>query len=842
MVNKHTTNPFTPIGLANRILLKGKTTWNKRQIHTTAISSTDNIIQQYPSWHDDLTIFLGFLTNSNDFDILFRILTDQSIFQLEEIKEHKGQKCRRHYIFANLEVISEVPKDYFKELFYCLVTNDDFTNFSKNKLVLLRVLTSDAKVYSIHHNILINEFTTFEDYWHECKDKIHHFLEMYIPLEELIYFDYLVLDIDKEMNNNPLLKLISTPEKATYEHGLIIRGTHPLMKVARPYNRIKPIKLSRGIKTINPLNRIQKHINRFACIDIETVSIDNVQYPVCISFYYVISKDRPIYKLFLIDYKLFKKDRNEAIRLMWLEFFKFISNNSFYKTCNTIFAHNLGSFDGFFLYKALMDNYSHDKVNMVVDDQNKFVCLQLQPSPNSNDLITFKDSYRLFPVSLDNLCKSFDLSGKISKYNPDFNDIDKIFSNNMKLKTFKEYALQDSRALCNALIKAQEVYFEKYKVDITTIYSTSSLSLKIFRTNFLKDNIAILDSLTDQFVRKGYLGGATDYFKAYAKFVYYYDVNSLYPYAMKMTLPNKPLRKYSDMSNIKLEDFFGFALAEVHCPESVLIPLLPYKDPQSNRTIHPRGTWQAVYYSEELKAVSKLGYQIKLIEGTEFSKFEPFDEYIDHFYDLKKNSTGGVRFIAKMQLNQLYGVFGRKQELIRSVNTNDISKYAHYQIKSIIDSGSEWSTVLLIDRKYPDQCVTNLCELFDQNNDHKTIKSNVAIAAAVTANARIIMNVYKLAAGDSLLYSDTDSMFTTKPLDPELIGKALGMMKDELGGRIIDEAYFFGIKKYGYRIGDEVFSTFAGIKRDSLSWNDILDIHNNKSIHSVKNSVFFKCN
>ncbi len=840
---KNTITPFklNRIGLKRKNAILGPSYLNKREIHTTSCCSSNNIIQQYPSWHDDLTIFLAFLTNSNDFDILFRILTDQSIFQLEEIKEHKGQNYRRHYLFGNLGLISENPIDFFKELFYSLVTNDDFNTFSKHKLVMLRILNTDASVFTIHHNILINEFTTFEDYYEECKEEIFKLLESYLSLEDIVYIDFLVLNIEKEMISNPMLKLISSDDKATFEHGLIIRGKHPLMKVKRPFKKIRPIKLNiRQVHLIKPITIKQKHIHRFACIDIETVSIDNIQYPVAISFYYTVSRDKPIYKLFIIDYKLFKNDRDEAIRLLWSEFFKFISINTFYKTCKTIFAHNLGSFDGFFLYKALMNHYTEDRVNILVDDQNKFVCLQLKPSPNSEDLITFKDSYRLFPVSLDNLCKSFDVDGKISKYNPDFNDIDKTFSSHWKLKNFKDYALQDSRALYNSLIIAQKEYFDKYQVDITSIFSTSSLSLKIFRSKFLKEDITILSNKDDEFIRKGYLGGATDYYKTYARLVFYYDVNSLYPFAMKMKLPNNPIRRYDDMSDIKLENFFGFALAEIHCPDSVPLPLLPYKDPETNRTIHPKGNWKGVYYSEELKAVSKIGYQIKLLEGIEFSQFRPFDEYIDHFYDLKKNSTGGTRFIAKMQLNQLYGIFGRRQELIRSINTSDLTKYAHYKIKSVIDSGSQWSTLLLVDNKYPDQCVTNISDLFEKNNDHKIIKSNVAIAAAVTANARIIMNVYKLAAGESLLYTDTDSMFTTKPLDPELIGKALGMMKDELGGRIIDEAYFFGIKKYGYRIGDEVFSVFAGIKRNSLTWQNILDINDSKTVESLQKNVFFK--
>jgi len=77
--------------------------------------------------------------------------------------------------------------------------------------------------------------------------------------------------------------------------------------------------------------------------------------------------------------------------------------------------------------------------------------------------------------------------------------------------------------------------------------------------------------------------------------------------------------------------------------------------------------------------------------------------------------------------------------------------------------------------------------------------------------------------GGSCLYSDTDSIFTTKKLEDNFVGSELGLMKDELNGLTIKEAYFLGIKKYGYQyydINNKLItkSVFAGVKRDSLSF------------------------
>jgi len=89
------------------------------------------------------------------------------------------------------------------------------------------------------------------------------------------------------------------------------------------------------------------------------------------------------------------------------------------------------------------------------------------------------------------------------------------------------------------------------------------------------------------------------------------------------------------MLDMDLMSFFGFCEVEVTCPDTVKRPVLPVK--YKGKTIYPTGTWQGVYFSEELKDVIKLGYTFKLLKGYEFSKIDLFSNYIDTFYALKKN-------------------------------------------------------------------------------------------------------------------------------------------------------------------------------------------------------------
>jgi hypothetical protein len=215
----------------------------------------------------------------------------------------------------------------------------------------------------------------------------------------------------------------------------------------------------------------------------------------------------------------------------------------------------------------------------------------------------FFNFFRIFPVSLNDLCNIFNVEGKISIYNPEFNELS-LFNKPDLLDKFKEYSIQDSVCLYKALEYAQQIYILDHGVDITTIYSTSTLSLKIFRTNFLNINIPTLKGNVDNFIRKSYFGGGTDYYKAHEFNLKYYDVNSLYPHAMCNPMPFELIRLFPNMNNIKLENFFCFCLAQINCPKNMLKPVLPYK--HLGKTIYPTGCWIGIYFSEELKAVQKI--------------------------------------------------------------------------------------------------------------------------------------------------------------------------------------------------------------------------------------------
>jgi len=248
----------------------------------------------------------------------------------------------------------------------------------------------------------------------------------------------------------------------------------------------------------------------------------------------------------------------------------------------------------------------------------------------------------------------------------------------------------------------------------------------------------------------------------------------------------------------------------------MLKPVLPFK--VDGKTKYPVGTWTGIYFSEELKAVQSLGYKFKLIRGYEFSKVDLFTKYVDHFFNIKRTSSGAPKGIAKLHLNALYGYFGRRQDLIETVNVTNESLPGYLSsriVKEILKINDSYST-LLLSSNINHKVLRNLNMICESNiqSSNRIVMSNVGIAAAVTSYARIHMIYYKLLPGT--VYTDTDSIFTTDILSEHLIGDQLGEMKDEMNGIMIEEGLFLGLKKYGYwyfdKDGNKISARRAGDK------------------------------
>ena len=749
------------------------------------------------------------------------VVYDLSIIQPLKLlnKEYDEKSKCTIFTFENNFLLDH--KNLFTALFSGLISQSEFKKIGK-KIIIVSILSED-KTFFIHKNIIIDENTTIFNYLDKIKNSIQNFYESGYPLTA-----FQILQI-KLWNYEPKTILRGKKNISTNSLHKFRRGFHSSCVNNQNMNVIKPLKTPQTV-----------HKMKIGAIDIETIEFNYIQIPVAITFSYNINNE--IFTLFkLINYDLLLKDSDKAVKLLWLDFMNELNNLKLNKII--IFSHNLGSFDGYFIFKGLLELPDIDisKVNSIIDDLHRFISIEIIWKDSK---LIFKDSLRIFPVSLQELCLLFDVEGKLHSYNLEFNKLS-LFENPDLLNQFVQYAKQDSISLLKALLKAQLIYIKEHDVDIASVWSTSTLSLKIFRQEFLKTDIPILTNKLDEIIRLSYIGGSTDYYIKYGEGLKHYDVNSLYPKAMCNPMPLEFLGETIG-STVKLEDIFGFVEARITTPDNIPIPLLPFK--VENETLHPLGSWIGIYFSEELKTIVKYGYKVELIKVYNFSKANIFNEYIRFFYNIKKNAVGSLRFIAKMHLNQLYGYFGRRKTLIetRNVYNKDlINYYGSYTIFSEIKINENITTILMSSNL--DYSLLN--ELKQETNlelvsGFRKVKSHVGIASAVTSYARIEMMELKMLLiklGIKLYYTDTDSFFVDKELPNYLIGNELGQLKDELKGKLIKKGYFLGIKKYGYiDENNEVHSIFSGIERNSLSWNEIEQIANGFTVIKQSSVRFFK--
>nr|YP_010044429.1 DNA polymerase [Trametes coccinea]QPF23670.1 DNA polymerase [Trametes coccinea] len=160
-----------------------------------------------------------------------------------------------------------------------------------------------------------------------------------------------------------------------------------------------------------------------------------------------------------------------------------------------------------------------------------------------------------------------------------------------------------------------------------------SLNYAKFRTRFLNDfEIPVINGERYDFIKNSYYGGAVDIYKPYGRHLYWYDVNSLYPYIMRnYPLPvGQPKIVVGDSSFIetiiKDENKFSFVVVEIECPDKRIVSfILPKKTKKKNKfnsvekTIGPVGKWGVVYTSIEILRGLELGYKFKYYKCVYFN-------------------------------------------------------------------------------------------------------------------------------------------------------------------------------------------------------------------------------
>lgn len=285
---------------------------------------------------------------------------------------------------------------------------------------------------------------------------------------------------------------------------------------------------------------------------------------------------------------------------------------------------------------------------------------------------------------------------------------------------------------------------------------------KIIGKKQFENMFPVLDMETDKQLRKAYHGGWT-----YVNPMFQnqdlgagkvYDVNSLYPWAMRYNdypvgapmffmgkyVPDRRRPLY--IQRIKCE----FKLKKNYLPCIQIKHSLFYSG--TEYLVESNGIVELTLCDVDLRLFFDHYdvYNIEYVCNWSFaSKSDIFSQYIDSWYKVKENSTGAIKQIAKLMLNNLYGKFATSPDIIekKPILENDIVKY-------------------VVDRRYTKDGVYIpvgiWCTAYARN---KTIRT-----------AQKVFNRF--------VYADTDSVHLVGDYEPtelkgEIDDKKLGKWKNE---------------------------------------------------------------
>lgn len=431
--------------------------------------------------------------------------------------------------------------------------------------------------------------------------------------------------------------------------------------------------------------------NNFYTIDIETTNHNGKLIP---------------YLICAFDGKDYVTSYGNDQKSLFTTFFNQLLSNIKPGSTTTVYAHNLSNFDGVFLLRHLLPI---GKVEPLIFN-GKLMSIKVKIAGNKksqNKMIIFKDSYLLLPLSLRRLCIAFGISigkgyfpfklsnifytGILPKFEhwtgislSEYESIAKVYKN--KMWSFQQesikYCKLDCKCLYEILIKFNELIFTNFKINIHKSLTLPALAMRIFKTHFMPENTIyqIVSPKVESAIRESYTGGAVDVYiphnritsffskvRAIFKRLYYYDVNSLYPFVMfKMDMPiGKPI---AFEGNIRLVEpnAFGFFYCKITSPEYLEHPLLQRRIETSKgiRTIAGLGSWEGWVFSGEMDNAMKHGYTFEILNGYQFEKGNIFKEYVTKMYELRQEYCKGdaMNLIAKLLMNSLYGKFAMKLE------------------------------------------------------------------------------------------------------------------------------------------------------------------------------------
>lgn len=439
----------------------------------------------------------------------------------------------------------------------------------------------------------------------------------------------------------------------------------------------------------------------------------------------------------------------------------------FVNTCfsgDTYYFHNL-AFDGEFILNYLLSHGFQKHVHKtrwkeweyetLIGKQGQFYSLQVQ----ANGVNTkFYDSLKIIPLSISAIAKSF----KLPEMKGEIDYRKKREPGHELTQEEVDYLRRD----CTIAGQALKLWFEKGMSRITAGGNAFHHYKEMTGKRRFSRLFPQLEC--DEFLRKSYRGGFVyanpRYQQKDLKCGLVLDVNSLYPYVMyDRLLPYGFPRKFR--GEYVPDEEYPLYIQELWCCFNIKDGMLPTIQLKNNYMFKPNEYLTTsngeivhlVMTSVDLKLFFE-HYKVENIKWGDGYKFrarnDMFREYIDYWMDIKikagKEHNKGLRTLAKLMLNSLYGKFATNPKLY--------SKEPY-----LTEDGIRYKTV--------------------QQPDREPVYIPVGTFITAWARDKTIRTAQEL--GDRFCYADTDSCHILGFEKPE----GVWIDDNELGAWKIEEVW-----------------------------------------------------
>lgn len=416
-----------------------------------------------------------------------------------------------------------------------------------------------------------------------------------------------------------------------------------------------------------------------------------------------------------------------------------------------IYFHFGGKYDFLYILSWLLRDGKIDGYEIVANSffevQGRIISFKVK---KGNKVVNFRDSYALLPTSLNSLALSMVGRGKISSGD----NID-----NMTIEEIISYCEDDARLLYDCIICAMN-HFATENLSLTL--ASQALADCVKRSGelpFKKPSRAVYE-----FEKLANFGGHVDVYKRYSEPVYCYDISSCYPYsAMQVGCPTGEGHVVFKRSTGKV----GSYLAVVN--QSSFNPCVPVNARRgadtSDKLYFPVGNFRA--FITDIFCDTFPDKVQRIICGVEYEGRDDnyFSDYMRYWYNYRQGGDA-QNLIGKLLMNNLLGKFSISRDREQMViGANEVDYYVDLELK--IGKVKKW-----IDFEY--SCPT--------------------ANSRVTEFGRLLLAHYQNRAGDSLVYSDTDSVKCSKPIESG---------KKELGELVYEGEY-----SRGYFLAPKLYGTF----------------------------------